>query len=117
MVTIGVFDGVHLGHQALIGHCVEIARANGLRSVAVTFDPNPLEVLRPEVAPTRLCEIEAALQHCFNYFGVKFVGNMPELIDRSAGPDPTPLVGVILARWGAGNASTGAEPEPDFIVV
>ena len=58
VVTIGVFDGVHLGHQALIGHCVEIARANGLRSVAVTFDPNPLEVLRPEVAPARLCEID-----------------------------------------------------------
>ena len=40
-----------------------------------------------------------------------------ELIDREAGPDPTPLVGVILARWGVGNAATGAEPEPDFIVV
>lgn len=37
--------------------------------------------------PTRLCEIEAALQHCFNYFGVKFVGNMPELIDRSERED------------------------------
>ena len=58
VVTIGVFDGVHLGHQALIGHCVEIARTNGLRSIAVTFDPNPLEVLRPEVAPARLCEID-----------------------------------------------------------
>lgn len=62
MVTIGVFDGVHLGHQALIGHCVDIAAGNGLRAVALTFDPNPLEVLRPDVAPTRLCDIDRRVE-------------------------------------------------------
>lgn len=56
-VTIGVFDGVHAGHQSVIGHCVQVAGQAGLRAVAVTFDPNPLELLRPEIAPTRLCSL------------------------------------------------------------
>jgi len=47
-VTIGNFDGVHLGHQLLFGEVVQRAyRCNGT-SVAVTFDPHPLQVLRPE---------------------------------------------------------------------
>lgn len=57
-VTIGVFDGVHKGHQALIGHAIERARAAERAAVVITFDPNPLEVLRPEQAPTRLTSIE-----------------------------------------------------------
>lgn len=57
VVTIGVFDGVHRGHQALIGRAVERARETGQRAVAVTFDPNPLEVLRPDHAPTRLTSL------------------------------------------------------------
>lgn len=58
VVTIGVFDGVHRGHQALITRMIEEARATGYRAVIVTFDPNPLEVLRPEQAPKRLTGIE-----------------------------------------------------------
>ncbi len=47
-VTIGNFDGVHLGHQMLFGEVVQRAfRSNG-SSVAVTFDPHPLQVLRPD---------------------------------------------------------------------
>ncbi len=61
-MTIGVFDGVHVGHQSVIGHCVQVAQDAGLRAVAVTFDPNPLEVLRPEHAPTRLCSVSRRLR-------------------------------------------------------
>ncbi|MHB0927975.1 MAG: bifunctional riboflavin kinase/FAD synthetase [Candidatus Nanopelagicales bacterium] len=46
VVTIGVFDGVHLGHRALIDLTVSLARTEGLRSVAVTFDPHPMSVVR-----------------------------------------------------------------------
>lgn len=61
-LTIGVFDGVHRGHQALVAETVARAAGEGLRSLVVTFDPNPLEVLRPQHAPTRLCSLSKRLQ-------------------------------------------------------
>lgn len=48
VVTVGAFDGVHLGHQALIGQVVAMARARGWRAVVVTFFPHPAVVLRGE---------------------------------------------------------------------
>lgn len=56
VVTIGVFDGVHRGHQATIGYTVDRARALGLRSVVMTFDPHPSEVVRPGSHPAVLTE-------------------------------------------------------------
>jgi riboflavin kinase/FMN adenylyltransferase len=53
-VTIGVFDGVHRGHQQTIGRTVERARAAGVPSVVLTFDPHPIEVLRPGSHPPML---------------------------------------------------------------
>lgn len=54
MATIGVFDGVHRGHQLLIGSAVELARERDLPSVLVTFDPHPAEVVRPGSHPAQL---------------------------------------------------------------
>ncbi|HEX8002989.1 MAG TPA: bifunctional riboflavin kinase/FAD synthetase [Mycobacteriales bacterium] len=54
VVTIGVFDGVHRGHQAIIGEAVRRARAAGVPSVVLTFDPHPSEVVRPGSHPTVL---------------------------------------------------------------
>jgi riboflavin kinase/FMN adenylyltransferase len=56
VVTIGVFDGVHRGHQAIIGHTVKRARDLGLQSVVITFDPHPSEVVRPGSHPAVLTE-------------------------------------------------------------
>jgi riboflavin kinase/FMN adenylyltransferase len=56
VVTIGVFDGVHRGHQAIIGHAVARARELGVKSVVVTFDPHPAEVVRPGSHPAVLTE-------------------------------------------------------------
>jgi len=50
-VTFGVFDGLHVGHQALLQRTVGLARAHGLRSVALTFDPIPEVVLRGAKVP------------------------------------------------------------------
>jgi riboflavin kinase/FMN adenylyltransferase len=54
VVTVGTFDGVHRGHQEVLRQVEERARAAGLRSVLVTFDPHPLRVIRPEAAPPLL---------------------------------------------------------------
>jgi riboflavin kinase / FMN adenylyltransferase len=55
VVTIGVFDGVHLGHQRVVGRAAEVATELGLPVVVVTFDPHPDEVLRPGSHPPFLC--------------------------------------------------------------
>ena len=51
VATIGVFDGVHRGHQAIIGEAVARGRAAGVPSVVLTFDPHPSEVVRPGSHP------------------------------------------------------------------
>jgi riboflavin kinase/FMN adenylyltransferase len=51
VVTIGVFDGVHRGHQTIIGQAVRRAAELGVQSVVVTFDPHPMEVIRPGSHP------------------------------------------------------------------
>ena len=53
-MTIGVFDGVHRGHQRIIGRAVEKARELGVPSVVLTFDPHPIEVVRPGSHPPML---------------------------------------------------------------
>lgn len=62
VVAQGTFDGVHLGHQAVIRTAVDRARLLGVRSVAVTFDPNPLAVLRPTEAPAELLPLDERLE-------------------------------------------------------
>ncbi|GAB4274234.1 MAG: bifunctional riboflavin kinase/FAD synthetase [Coriobacteriia bacterium] len=54
VVAIGVFDGMHLGHQALLADTVALARAEGVRAAVVTFEPDPHSLLEPEAAPPRL---------------------------------------------------------------
>ena len=53
-VTVGSFDGVHRGHQAVLQEIDRRARAAGRSSVLVTFDPHPLEVVNPDAAPALL---------------------------------------------------------------
>src|SRR6202012_377899 len=57
-VVIGNFDGVHLGHQHVVREARAVADAEGLRVVAVTFDPHPMAVLRPEHAPITITDLE-----------------------------------------------------------
>ena len=53
-LTVGSFDGVHRGHQAVLAELARLARATGLRSVVLTFEPHPLEVVNPSAAPRLL---------------------------------------------------------------
>lgn len=53
-VTVGTFDGVHRGHQFLLGALAQAARERDLKSLLITFDPHPLEVVNPTAAPLLL---------------------------------------------------------------
>jgi riboflavin kinase/FMN adenylyltransferase len=96
VVTIGVFDGVHRGHQAVIAHTVESARQQGCRAVVLTFDPNPLEVLRPELAPTRLCGIGRRVE-LIEALGVDAVEVLP-FTDELSQMSPEEFTHEILQR-------------------
>lgn len=58
VVTVGFFDGVHLGHRSVFARVVEAARATGRRSVVVTFDRHPREILTPGNEPKLLTTLE-----------------------------------------------------------
>ncbi len=60
-VALGIFDGVHLGHRAILGTALTRARAAGLEAVACTFDPHPMEVLQPERAPRPITTLDERL--------------------------------------------------------
>ena len=57
VIAIGTFDGVHVGHQAIIRRAIAMARERGLGSMALTFEPQPIAVLRPELKPAVLTHI------------------------------------------------------------
>jgi riboflavin kinase/FMN adenylyltransferase len=58
VVALGVFDGVHLGHRAILGTAVTRARAAGLEALACTFDRHPSEVLQPGRAPAMITTLD-----------------------------------------------------------
>ncbi|WP_213814048.1 bifunctional riboflavin kinase/FAD synthetase [Glaciihabitans sp. dw_435] len=61
-VTIGKFDGVHTGHRRVIGELRELAGVHGLTSAVVTFDRNPLSIIKPEVSPEPLVSVKQKLE-------------------------------------------------------
>lgn len=58
VLTIGNFDGVHLGHQVLLKRVVQLARAASVPSVVMTFEPHPVKVLHPDRKLTRIFDFE-----------------------------------------------------------
>jgi len=62
VVTIGAYDGVHRGHQAVIGQVRKEAQQLGCQSVVVTFDKHPASVVRPESAPKLLTDLDQKLE-------------------------------------------------------
>jgi riboflavin kinase/FMN adenylyltransferase len=61
-VAIGNFDGVHVGHRALIARAKQLAAAHGALAAALTFDPHPSELLSPKTAPKKLTSLERRLE-------------------------------------------------------
>ena len=96
VLAIGNFDGIHLGHQAILRSTVERAQALNAVSTALTFDPSPRKVLRPESAPPRI-STNAQRMEWFNALGLEAVVVLPFTLDL-ARLTPPEFVEQILVR-------------------
>lgn len=95
VVTIGVFDGVHRGHQLLISQAVDTARKLGLPCVVMTFDPHPVQVFAPEYAPAALMSLEDRARH-IEALGVDYLLVIDFRVEL-AGMSPKEYVDEVLA--------------------
>jgi riboflavin kinase/FMN adenylyltransferase len=101
-LTIGNFDGVHNGHQAMLARLAAAARARGLSATVLTFEPHPREFFAPQSAPTRLTNLREKLELLAAHgvdrvhvqrFSAAFAALSPEaFVERM-------LVGALGARW------------------
>jgi phosphoribosyl 1,2-cyclic phosphate phosphodiesterase len=96
VLAIGNFDGIHLGHQAILRATVDRAHALNAVSTALTFDPSPRKVLRPETAPLRL-STNAQRMEWFNVLGLEAAVVLPFTLEL-ARLSPEEFVEQILLR-------------------
>jgi riboflavin kinase/FMN adenylyltransferase len=68
-VTIGNFDGLHLGHQAMLARLLDVAQARGLPSCVLSFEPHPREFFAPDQAPARLSSLREKAE-CLQRLGI-----------------------------------------------
>ena len=106
VVTVGNFDGVHRGHQKMLGDVVRRAKALSAPSVVVTFDPHPLKVLRPEEAPKMLQTLrqkEEAVEAC----GVEALVIVPFTRDFSLTPAEAFVRELLVRKLAAREVHVG----------
>ena len=96
VLTIGNLDGIHLGHQAILRAMVDRAAKTGAVPTALTFDPSPRKVLRPESAPLQL-STRAQRQQWFAEAGLEAVVTLPFTLELSK-LTPEQFVEQILVR-------------------
>jgi riboflavin kinase/FMN adenylyltransferase len=108
-VTIGAYDGVHLGHQAVLRLVRELADARGLDAVCLTFDRHPAEVVRPESAPKLLTTLEQKVEllGSTGYLDRTVILTFDE--SRSREPAEDFVREVLVDRLGAGLVIIGAD--------
>lgn len=100
-IALGTFDGVHRGHRRVIAAAVEGVRERGLRPAVVTFDPHPLQVLRPDEPPRVLTttDTKAALVAGLGVEELLAIPFTPEFSRQSADEfSDSVLVGALDAR-------------------
>lgn len=106
-VTIGTFDGVHLGHRALIARTVAEANERGLASVVLTWDRHPAMTLRPDAAPPMLSSPERKVE-LLRATGADLVAVLPFDVPLSQRPPESFVEDVLVKGLGARLVLVGA---------
>jgi riboflavin kinase/FMN adenylyltransferase len=97
VLTLGVFDGLHLGHQKIMETVVERAKAVGAHATAITFDPHPRAVLHPESAPPLLQTLDQRLAN-FEVLGIEQAIVIPFNKNFAANPADAFLKEIVHDR-------------------
>ena len=97
VLTLGVFDGLHLGHQRIMQTVAERAKAVGAHATAITFDPHPRAVLHPESAPPLLQTLDQRLAN-FEVLGIEQVIVIPFDKDFASNPAEDFLSKIVHER-------------------
>jgi riboflavin kinase/FMN adenylyltransferase len=108
VVTIGVFDGVHRGHQRIIQSAARVARERGMRSVAITFDPHPDEVVRPGTHPPLLTSTSRRIE-LLEGLGTDAVAVVPFTLALSKVPPDEFVQSVLVDRLHAAHVIVGED--------
>lgn len=95
-VALGVFDGLHRGHRGLVEHAVGTGRESGASTVLVTFDPHPVEVIRPGTHPLVLTPLERRAELAGD-LGVDAVFALPFDTDMASW-EPDEFIDRVLVR-------------------
>lgn len=95
-LAIGNFDGVHIGHQALVHEVVRCASEKGLHPAVLTFDPHPTAVLAPTKVPLQICGLEQRI-NLLKQAGIERVRVLPFTADLAA-LSPQRFVEEVLVR-------------------
>jgi phosphoribosyl 1,2-cyclic phosphate phosphodiesterase len=97
VIAIGNFDGIHLGHQRVLEYTMNLAKETRAVATALTFDPPPLKVLRPDLAPPRISTNQQRMEW-FGAIGMESVVVLPFTMDLAqCGPDE--FVDQILVSY------------------
>lgn len=104
--AVGVFDGVHLGHQAVIQSALDFTEKHGGTTVVLTFDPHPLRILRPGSAPLLLCSTSHKL-HILKQFGVQHVMVLPFTSETAKTDANTFIASLVSSCQSLGFISVG----------
>ncbi|WP_433326422.1 bifunctional riboflavin kinase/FAD synthetase [Spirillospora sp. CA-294931] len=108
VVTIGVFDGVHRGHQRIVRAAHDEASRRGLRSVAITFDPHPDEVVRPGTHPPLLSTTKRRIE-LLGGLGTDAVVVVPFTLELSKVPPDEFVQSVLVERLHAAHVIVGED--------
>jgi riboflavin kinase/FMN adenylyltransferase len=116
VAALGIFDGVHRGHQELLRQAQSLAEELGAAPMAVTFDPHPQALLRPECAPKLLQTLNSRVTHLHHYGAVRvdvipftpdFAALEPEAFLESICDGQANVTGIVVGvdfRFGKGRS-------------